>query len=190
MNQLLKWAKKEYSLRQRLFALIPAAFVFLILIPWALVSLIPHMDAFFHFPRFDLGVGNLILGIVFLLPGGFFALWSIGEQLFEAGGTPMPMMPTQTLLASGPFRLCRNPMTFGTITAYLGVAIWTGSLASILMVLLFGSMLVMYIRNIEEKELEARFGQPYTEYKQNTPFLLPGLPRGNKSKRTEGKNDI
>jgi len=28
-------------------------------------------------------------------------------------------MPTQELLTEGPFRYCRNPMTLGTILAYL-----------------------------------------------------------------------
>ena len=34
-------------------------------------------------------------------------------------------------------------------------------------------MLLVYLKLIEEKELEMRFGQDYLEYKKNTPFILP-----------------
>jgi protein-S-isoprenylcysteine O-methyltransferase Ste14 len=33
----------------------------------------------------------------------------------------------------------------------------------------------LYIKLIEEKELEARFGLDYLAYKRNTPFILPRL---------------
>jgi protein-S-isoprenylcysteine O-methyltransferase Ste14 len=33
----------------------------------------------------------------------------------------------------------------------------------------------MYIKFIEEKELEARFGQEYSEYKKRTPFFIPKI---------------
>jgi len=36
--------------------------------------------------------------------------------------------------------------------------------------------LLAYIRFIEEKELEVRFGQDYVDYKRTTPFLLPRGP--------------
>ena len=85
------------------------------------------------------------------------------------------MMPTQKLLVSGPFKQCRNPMTFGTICLYLGVGIIIGSLSSIAVVLLFGGLLLTYIKLVEERELAARFGQEYLDYKSNTPFIIPGI---------------
>jgi len=39
--------------------------------------------------------------------------------LTRGRGTPLPVMPTQELLTEGPFRYSRNPMTLGTILAYL-----------------------------------------------------------------------
>jgi len=32
-----------------------------------------------------------------------------------------------------------------------------------------------YIKLVEEKELEARFGEEYREYKRKTPFLIPKI---------------
>jgi protein-S-isoprenylcysteine O-methyltransferase Ste14 len=35
--------------------------------------------------------------------------------------------------------------------------------------------ILIYIKLIEEKELEDRFGSEYLEYKRRTPFLIPRL---------------
>jgi protein-S-isoprenylcysteine O-methyltransferase Ste14 len=34
-------------------------------------------------------------------------------------------------------------------------------------------MLIAYIKLIEEKELELRFGKEYLDYKKDTPFIIP-----------------
>ena len=64
-------------------------------------------------------------------------------------------------------------MTLGTIVAYSGVAIWVGSVTALLAVLIFLLVLLAYLKLIEEKELELRFGGEYVEYKKTTPFILP-----------------
>jgi len=43
--------------------------------------------------------------------------------------------------------------------------------------LLLGALLVVYVRFVEEKELAARFGPAYLEYKLATPCLLPRMRR-------------
>jgi protein-S-isoprenylcysteine O-methyltransferase Ste14 len=110
-----------------------------------------------------------------MVTGAIYAFWSIISQIDLARGTPLPMMPTQKLLVSGPFKQCRNPMTFGTIFLYLGIGIIIGSLSSIAVVILFGALLLIYIKLVEERELEARFGQEYMVYKATTPFILPRI---------------
>ena len=173
MNRFLNWAKREFSLRRRLLVMIPAGVFFLGLMPYVLIMLLPKIDRLLQFPNLYFGVGNILLASIFILLGGYYALWSIGVQIFDASGTPLPFMPTQKLVVFGPFRQCRNPMTFGTICAYSGVGILIGSITAILTVLILGSLLILYIRNIEEKELEARFGQAYVDYKATTPFTIP-----------------
>jgi protein-S-isoprenylcysteine O-methyltransferase Ste14 len=90
------------------------------------------------------------------------------------------MMPTQKLLIDGPFKQCRNPMTFGTISAYLGVGILAGSVSSIVLVLFIGGLLLTYLKKVEEQELEMRFGEEYVEYKKTTPFFFPRIKFNNK----------
>jgi protein-S-isoprenylcysteine O-methyltransferase Ste14 len=56
---------------------------------------------------------------------------------------------------------------------YLGVAILFRSIGAVILVLLFAIGLLIYIKRVEEKEMEIRFGQEYLAYKQQTPFLIP-----------------
>jgi protein-S-isoprenylcysteine O-methyltransferase Ste14 len=170
-----KWASREYSLTRRLLALIPAFFLFVLIFPYLLVILLPRLDELLHLPRLFIGAVNYIFGIPLIVLGVIYGFWSIYSQLTRASGTPLPMMPTQKLLIDGPFKQCRNPMTFGTITAYLGVGILIGSVSSIVFVLIIGALLLTYLKKFEERELEIRFGQEYVAYKKNTPMFLPRI---------------
>jgi len=83
------------------------------------------------------------------------------------------MMLTKRLIIEGPYTYCRNPMGLGIFVFYLGFGFLTGSISSIGFTLLFMSLLLLYYKFVEEKELEARFGQEYIEYKKRTPFIIP-----------------
>lgn len=172
-------AIKEYSLLTRLAVLFPVGgTLFLILIPLLLIKIMPRIDDLLHLPSFQFGWINYVIGGILILAGMVFALWSIGDQLFIARGTPLPFMATQKLLIRGPFHYCRNPMTFGTICAYSGVAIIVGSMSSLVFVMVFGGLLILYLKKVEEGELAERFGQDYVAYKASTPFMIPNLKIG------------
>jgi protein-S-isoprenylcysteine O-methyltransferase Ste14 len=181
MNLFRKWSSREYPLPVRLVVLLLPGILLVFLIPYLLLVTLPQLDSRIGLPRVDIGVGNPILAGLFVALGLFLAWWSIGDQLFRAKGTPLPVMPTQILLIKGPFRLCRNPMTLGTILAYLGLAIWAGSIFSLVLVLIIAVLLILYLKLLEEHELELRFGQEYVEYKKNTPFLIPRFTRKEKA---------
>ena len=170
-----KWTEREYSTNQRIIALILEGILFLIIIPLLLVVASSYIDHWLQIPRFEHGL-VASFGLLLMVPGLLFALWSIHVQFTLGKGTPAPFMATQTLVVQGPYIYCRNPMTFGTILLYLGMSIWIGSFSAIGLTLLFTGLLIIYIRAIEEKELETRFGPAYTEYKRNTPFLIPRSP--------------
>lgn len=179
MKLLPRLAKKEYSLPFRLLtSILIGGPLFLVLIPLLLIKTMPRLDDWLHLPSFSFGWVNYLIGGILILIGMVFGLWSIGDQLFIARGTPLPVMATQKLLISGPFRYCRNPMTFGTICAYSGVAILVGSLSSLILVWLFGGLLVTYLKRVEEDELTERFGKEYEAYKAATPFIIPHLRLG------------
>ncbi len=169
--------RREYALLPRLLATLAAGLLFAVLIPLALIRWIPDLDAVIGFPPLSPGMAGIVLGGVLIVIGAVFALWTIGDQLFVARGTPLPMMATQTLLVGGPYTYCRNPMAFGAMTAYVGIGVVVGSPASVLAVVLFGGLLMTYIKQFEEPELVARFGQAYVDYRAATPFFFPRLRR-------------
>ena len=87
------------------------------------------------------------------------------------------MVAAQELLISGPFRLCRNPMSFGTPLLYSGIGILLISPGIVILVAILGGLLLAYIKRVQEKELEIRFGASYKAYKEKTPILVLGVPR-------------
>jgi protein-S-isoprenylcysteine O-methyltransferase Ste14 len=120
-----------------------------------------------------MSIWPVVIGLSLMAIGAFFALWSIADQLLRARGTPLPIMATQKLLVSGPFKLCRNPMSFGTMLLYFGLCTLLVSPGAFVIVIFLSLLLLVYIKLVEERELEARFGEAYCVYKQETPFLIP-----------------
>lgn len=128
-------------------------------------------------PALILGDPLAITGMVLTVLGLALALWTILDQLLRARGTPLPVMATKVLLVTGPFRYCRNPMSLGAITAYLGISFVAGSWTSIGLVVIFSGLLLLYLKIVEERELQTRFGQAYRDYKSETPFIVPRVRR-------------
>jgi protein-S-isoprenylcysteine O-methyltransferase Ste14 len=173
MNNFIKWQNQNSPKSKKVFFLLIGALIFPIFIPAVLAILLPRVDKMFGIGSFFIGNVNIITGILLILFGGSLAIWTIFSQIKLASGTPFPMLPTKKLIIIGPFKYCRNPMTLGTILAYFGVAIMVGSFASLLFVILLGLFLIAYLIFVEEKELALRFGQDYTDYKEDTPFIIP-----------------
>jgi protein-S-isoprenylcysteine O-methyltransferase Ste14 len=173
MNNFQKWQNQNSSNKNRLLALGIGALIFPIMIPALLIIVLPQVDNCLGISSFYNGLGNIIIGIVAIIVGGIFAIWTIEIQIRLASGTPFPMLPTKKLLIVGPFTYCRNPMTLGTIIVYVGISILIGSFSALIVVAIFAAILIGYLIIIEEKELEMRFGNEYIEYKKKTPFIIP-----------------
>jgi protein-S-isoprenylcysteine O-methyltransferase Ste14 len=173
MNRFKKWADHEYSQKQRMIAVIFGGFIFWIVIPFFILVISCYIDQWLHLPKFHYGLINPFIGSVFMVVGWLFANWTVKVQFSLGKGTPIPLMATQKLIIKAPYTYCRNPMTLGTALFYLGVAIWLGSLSAIGLSLVYPVGILIYIKLIEEKELEERFGSEYLDYKRRTPFLIP-----------------
>ncbi|MEN8174092.1 MAG: isoprenylcysteine carboxylmethyltransferase family protein, partial [Chloroflexota bacterium] len=119
---------------------------------------------------------RMIPASVLMALGVFFLAASTKAQREIGKGTPMPLKATQKLVIEKPYSYCRNPLYFGLINFFLGISIMIGSISSIVMVLLFSTIILAYIKLIEEKELEKRYGMDYLAYKKTTPMLIPRLP--------------
>lgn len=115
-----------------------------------------------------------VLGGIIALLGLAVVGWTALTMWMQAQGTPAPVAPTRKLITSGPFKYCRNPMQLGVMVYLLGLGAALFSLVTGLVALLLAFIVGgIYHRFVEEKELEARFGHEYQEYRRTTPFLLP-----------------
>jgi len=117
--------------------------------------------------EFIISIVSLIVGLSFLTWATIFQ-WKIGE------GVPAPNTPTQHLVTTGPYKLCRNPIELGAIFYYLGIGTIFGGISVGVICFLFGLIIgSIYHKFIEEIELEIRFGDEYKQYKRDIPFLIP-----------------
>nr|MDO8100596.1 isoprenylcysteine carboxylmethyltransferase family protein [Candidatus Njordarchaeota archaeon] len=181
-KRFLSWQKKERAKRKEVAALAGGGLVALLGYPLVFFFVSPFLDRLLRpwigswldvltligFPW------DLILAASVGLIGLLYALWSVVTQIRIGKGTPVPSVPTRTLIVVGPYEYSRNPMTFGSILLYLGVCMFFHSVAMIIvMVLVFVIPLSLYIKIVEEKELAVRFGSAYLKYKKRSRFMLP-----------------
>jgi protein-S-isoprenylcysteine O-methyltransferase Ste14 len=111
-----------------------------------------------------------ISGVLSLL----MIVWSIWTQWIVGRGGPVPIAPTQKLITSGPYVLCRNPMHLGSLLYVFAFGLIFGNLViGLICIALEISLLTVYLKGVEEKELLLRFGEEYEHYKEKTPFLIP-----------------
>jgi protein-S-isoprenylcysteine O-methyltransferase Ste14 len=175
MSRYVKWAQREHGEVKRIAVLLPLGPVFLALLPFLVAGVGPRLDRRLGLPSLRIPRVSRVLGGLLVVVGFALGFWAIVAQLDRGRGTPLPVMPTQELLTDGPFRYCRNPMTLGTILAYLGIAVAVGTTAGTAFVLALASLLIIYLKRLEEGELTERFGEPYLAYKRDVPFIIPRL---------------
>jgi protein-S-isoprenylcysteine O-methyltransferase Ste14 len=173
MNKFVEWSKQQHSPRERLLLIAFLSIPFVVLPVLLLGWLAPAVDRRLRLPSWRDSRTAVFAGGITAVSGWLLAVWTVFVQFTEAQGTPSPTMATQKLLVRGPYAICRNPMALGTILLYLGIGVLVGSPLAVGLVGLFTAVLSLYIKTVEEKELEERFGSDYAAYKQRTPFLIP-----------------
>jgi len=80
------------------------------------------------------------------------------------------------VVSTGAFRYVRHPLYLGSIMFYLGLAVSTASLFSLVMVVLI-FIFYNHIAGYEEKLLEDRFDEAYRNYKKTTGKWVPMICR-------------
>ncbi|HEY6423461.1 MAG TPA: isoprenylcysteine carboxylmethyltransferase family protein [Pseudonocardiaceae bacterium] len=144
------------------------------LIPW----LITHWE--FHQPG-PYWVVAQVIGAVLICVGLVPAV-SAFVEFVKAGGTPMPIAPTQRLVVSGFNRYVRNPMYFGLVLAILGQALLFASLGVLIYAAVAWVVPAAFVRWYEEPTLARQFGAEYEAYRRAVPawwpLLRPWTPSG------------
>jgi len=175
----------EAGILERSLSISLGALIFALLLPYMIVVGGLHLDRSLGFPQ--LGVMWMLLGALLVALGLPLAAWSVYIQHSLGKGTPVPMVPTQRLIVTGPYRYCRNPMAFGTFLAYYGISMLFRTVSGIFITSLLLLIVIAYIKLVEERELAERFGAEYLEYKERTPFFIPRI-WGREEKNDLGKD--
>lgn len=113
-----------------------------------------------------------IAGLACLFLGTAFRLWAI-RTLDKAFAAVVQIKEGQRLVTSGPYRWLRHPSYTGAWIAMIGAALLMHSYIGL--VIMGPGMLLVYMRRIavEERALEAGFGEAYVNMKSRTQRLLP-----------------
>jgi protein-S-isoprenylcysteine O-methyltransferase Ste14 len=99
-----------------------ASAAFFVAAPGTVVGLVPWLITRWRFP--DAGSdwrAVQAIGVVLIVAGVIPPIHAF-VQFVKAGGTPMPIAPTQRLVVSGFNRYVRNPMYAGLVLAVAGQA--------------------------------------------------------------------
>ncbi|MEM4992026.1 isoprenylcysteine carboxylmethyltransferase family protein [Priestia sp. SB1] len=77
------------------------------------------------------------------------------------------------LIQTGPFKLVRHPCYTGFMISLWGLGIALLNWLFLLLIIFFSIIVFLIQIKIEERELEAFFGEEYKEYKKTTKKILP-----------------
>jgi protein-S-isoprenylcysteine O-methyltransferase Ste14 len=123
---------------------------------------------------------RLPVGIILLIIGVPTIFWTI-TRFVRIKGSPIPFNPPPALVVNGLYRIVRNPMHVGWTVLLIGVAVLMQSFTLLVIFIpLFIIVHIVYLKFVEEKELEKKFGQAYIDYKKKVPMFFPGLVRNKK----------
>jgi len=117
---------------------------------------------------------RVVLGVV-LIVGGLIPPVHAFIAFVRAGGTPMPIAPTERLVVTGFNRFVRNPMYAGLLTAILGQALLFDSIWLVVYAVIGWMVTASFVHWYEEPTLASTYGEQYEEYRRNVPAWTPRL---------------
>lgn len=117
----------------------------------------------------------LALGVLLIILGLGFVVYTNKAFLRVGKGTLAPWDPPKKLVVAGAYKYVRNPMISGVLMIVLGEALIFSSIELFILFILFFIVNHIYFVYSEEPSLIKRFGDDYIEYKKNVPRWIPRL---------------
>jgi len=146
---------------------------FFLVAPGTVVGVIPWLITRWEIPGATPGWRIAqVLGVL-LIVLGLIPVVHAFAQFAKAGGTPMPLAPTQRLVVNGFNRYVRNPMYVGLLITILGQALLFGSPWLVLYAICLWIITAAFVRWYEEPTLARTYGNEYEAYRRNVPAWLP-----------------
>ncbi len=176
-----RWAETIYQIattRNKLKIIaIPVGIIFWLSLSVLLIFASLWLDKFLPMKLLFSAPANIFLSVPPLLIGAILCLWS-GYGFLKARGSPVPLNPPKKLLSTGLYSQIRNPMVLGWIIMLFSLGILLKSVSLIFIFTpLFILLNVLYLKTIEEKEMEKKFGEEYLQYKRSVPMFIPKLSK-------------
>ncbi len=162
--------------------------ILIILIPLVLILGIINTITF---PLYNPYIVEISIGI--LLMGLGTILFSYCVHLFYKIGkgtlSSQSNLHTQHLVIVGPYKYVRNPMDLGLMVILFGESLFLRSFILLIYSIICLIISIVYVYLSEEKDLKARFGQEFLDYKKSVrawiPRLKPYNPQAKKSMEEE-----
>jgi len=172
-------SENQDTIMRYLLGYLFGVFMFIILIPFGVFSISSLKVGLFAMPVPAPEVARIALSSWLLVLGAVFITWSNFTLFVKGRGGPTDVFGitisprTKQLVVSGPYEYSRNPMVFGVFCAYASIALFLNSLGGFVIVLLLLSLVLAYIKVIEEQRLLKDFGDEYVHYRQTIPMFFP-----------------
>ena len=120
---------------------------------------------------------NLFLSALLLVIGAILALWAVCTFI-TVRGSPVPFNPPKEFITTGIYSQIRNPMLLGWFLMLFSLGILLSSISLIFIFTpIFILLNILYIKTIEEKEMEKKFGEQYLKYRKSVPMFIPRFGR-------------
>jgi protein-S-isoprenylcysteine O-methyltransferase Ste14 len=117
---------------------------------------------------FAFSVFNLMIAIVFLIPGAYLGITGVTEIGIRASETHR----VDRVISTGVYSRVRHPQYMGAVLSHIGASFLLSGYFSLLV-----SPVVIIINYIlcwkEELELVREFGEDYLKYREDVPMLIP-----------------
>jgi protein-S-isoprenylcysteine O-methyltransferase Ste14 len=125
---------------------------------------------------------TIVLGAVLVSAGIALHAWTakllgIKATISYTELKPQENTENKSLITSGPFGVVRHPSYWAHTTIITGVFLITGAVTVGIIAIIDLAITYFVTTELEERELSARFGTRYEEYKKQVPKFFPKLGR-------------
>jgi protein-S-isoprenylcysteine O-methyltransferase Ste14 len=131
-----------------------------------LLGMIVTVPRLFPFPVSLAGLPLIAIGMI-------IDVLSIRNLLGIGRGTPIPVLPPQRLVTSGPYKYVRNPLYLSFFLTLAGFTILLDLIVIIILAVALLTAIHWGVVSREEPQLEKRFGEEYMDYKRRVPRWIP-----------------
>jgi protein-S-isoprenylcysteine O-methyltransferase Ste14 len=136
----------------------PIIYIAMFLAALLMQKLISFDKTFFHTTT------SKLLGAVIIVIGLGFSFPAL-QQFFKTKNSLVTIKPANSLQTTGIYSLSRNPMYVSLLLLYTGLSFIIGNWWNLILLPVLFFVVQEYVIKREEKYLDRRFGEQYSEYK-------------------------